>query len=300
MKKLCVKPGFEFIFALSIIAIIGLPPLVFAQNTKDIEIKINDGDTVVNGKNIKDLSPADRKEALKDIDNLGNMTWQRAIFMKRGQGDTTGGKRVIIRRGQRGDDFAEHGFALGGDSAMHQFRLRFRGPKGRDSMMSFNYRINPDRDMELEPRDFGLEERDMDLPMMRGRAFGRVNRRNTQNFSYSTTGSDGISTQINYSVSDVSPERARQLTGSDKIELELSDLSLVPEFTSGKTLLLFGLQSGAPAEVKFMDHDGKVIWTEKSISGNFSKSFVLGLNGIYLLQVKQGGKTALKRIMKEE
>lgn len=292
MKNLSVKPGFEVIFALSIIAIIGLPPLVFAQNTKDMEINITNGDTVVNGKNIKDLSPADRKEALKDIENLNGMTWQRAMFRKRD--DTTGGERVIIRR-DRPDD----GFAFKGDSAMHNFRFRFRGPGGKDSMMSFNYRINPDLNMNTEPRDFEFRSRDFDMPGMRNMEF-RMNRRNTQNFSYSTTGSDGISTRINFSVSDVPPERAKQLTGSDKTELALSDLSLVPEFTSGKTLLMFTLPAHTAADVKFMDHDGKVIWTEKGMNGSFSKSFILGLNGIYLLQVQQGGKTALKRIIKEE
>jgi len=298
MKKLSIKPGFEFIFALSIIAIIGLPPLVFAQNTKDIEIKITNGDTVVNGKNIKDLSPADRKEALNDIDNLGNMTWQRAMFKKRGPGDTTGGEQVIIRDGDPNN--MVQGFVLKNDSSLHRMKFRFRGPNGKDSMMSFNYRINPDRDLRFEPRDFDLNDRDFNTPMIRGREFRIMNRRNTQNFSYSTTGSDGISTHVNFSVSDVPPERTKKVTGSDKTELELTDLSFVPEFTSGKTLLLFSLPAHTAAGVKFMDHDGKVIWTEKSINGSFSKSFTLGLNGIYMLEVQQGGKTALKRIVKEE
>jgi hypothetical protein len=36
------------------------------------------------------------------------------------------------------------------------------------------------------------------------------------------------------------------------------------------------------------------------VNGSFNKSFGLGLNGVYFLQVKQGGKVALKRIVKEE
>ena len=72
MKQHLIKPGFELIFALSIIAIIGLPPLVFAKNNRRVEININNGDTVVNGKNIKELSAADREQALKDIQGMGN------------------------------------------------------------------------------------------------------------------------------------------------------------------------------------------------------------------------------------
>lgn len=57
MKQKTFKPGFEFIFSLCILAVLGLPPLVFAQAPKDVQITINNGDTVINGKNIKDLSP---------------------------------------------------------------------------------------------------------------------------------------------------------------------------------------------------------------------------------------------------
>jgi hypothetical protein len=70
MKKNAFKPGFEFIFSLCIMAVLGLPPLVFGQATKDLQITINNGDTTINGKNIKDLSASDRKEALKDINQI--------------------------------------------------------------------------------------------------------------------------------------------------------------------------------------------------------------------------------------
>lgn len=341
MKKHLIKPGFELIFSLSLIAIFGIPALVFAQNTKNrnIDIAIANGDTIVNGKNIKDLSPADRKEALKDIQNLsddndklmsGN---QRFIIRSRGKSDT--GKNIIIERrrfndGDRGFAFrgdsmhamkfryrrpggkdtmmtysfrmgrGPHGefrleprdFAFRGDS-MHTMKFRYRRPNGKDSMMTFNFRMRPDREENLryfsfDAPDFNVMRRDF------------MNRRNSQHFSYSTTGSDGMTTRVNFMVSDVPPERAKQLTGSEKAGLELMDLSLVPEFTSGKTLLMFSMPAHTAADVKFMDHDGKVIWSDKSMNGTFSKSFTLALNGSYLLEVKQGGKTALKRVMKEE
>jgi len=70
MKKHTFKPGFEFIFSLCILAVLGLPPLVFAQTTKDLQITINNGDTTINGKNIKDLSATERKDALKNISQI--------------------------------------------------------------------------------------------------------------------------------------------------------------------------------------------------------------------------------------
>jgi len=74
----------------------------------------------------------------------------------------------------------------------------------------------------------------------------------------------------------------------------------VPEFSTGKTLLMFNLPEKALAEVKLIDSEGKVVWNERSTTGSFTKTFVLGLNGIYYLQIKQGNNIAIKRIMKEE
>lgn len=306
MKKHLPKPGFELIFALSLIAIFALPPLVFAQNTKNrnMDIAITNGDTIVNGKNIKDLSADQRKEVLKDIQNLSDdhdklMSGdQRFIIRSRGR-DT--GKNFIIER-RRGD----RDFVVRSDS-MHTMKFRYRIGDGKDSVMTFNYRmmpdrefrVNPDREFRIDPREFEFRNRDFDMPAMRGIEL-RMRRPNSQHFSYSNTGSDGMTTNVNFNVSDASPERTKQLTGSEKADLQLSDLNLVPEFTSGKTLLMFSLPARAAADVKFMDHEGKVIWSEKSMNGSFSKSFALSLNGVYLLEVKQGGKTALKRIVKEE
>ena len=83
-------------------------------------------------------------------------------------------------------------------------------------------------------------------------------------------------------------------------KFEISDLNLVPEFSTGKTLLMFNLPAKTPAEVKLLNSEGKLIWNDKTAGGNFSKKFVLGLNGIYYLQIKQGNSIALMRIMKEE
>ena len=121
-----------------------------------------------------------------------------------------------------------------------------------------------------------------------------------QSFEYTNTGSDGISTHISFRVSDASPEKLKNITGSEKAGLEIKDLKLVPEFSSGKTLFMFSLVSRSVAEVKFTDNEDKLIWSEKSANGSFSRSFPLGLNGVYFLQVKQDGKVALKRIVKEE
>jgi hypothetical protein len=81
MKKF-IKPNFEFIFSVSLIAILGLPPLVLAQNQKNIEIKIVNGDTTINGKDIKKLSAQERKEALAEILTLPQTPLFGAMMVK--------------------------------------------------------------------------------------------------------------------------------------------------------------------------------------------------------------------------
>jgi len=302
MKKHWMKPGFELIFALSLIAAICLPPLVFAQGTRNVEINITNGDTIINGKNIKDLSPADRQLALKDIDNLGHISGPEGkkrphLFLKRRLTDT-GNENIVIekRRMWNGDDGNAMGreFGMGKDSAGHTFKLRMKGFGDKDSVFTFNYRMkgDPDDHMEDHERNFNFRMRNPRMEFFR--------HRNLQSFDYSNTGTDGINTHVSFRVTDPSLEKLKTITGSEKAELEIKDLNLVPEFSSGKTMLMFNLPLKSVADVKLMDNEGKLIWNDKAMNGRFNKSFALGLNGVYYLQVKQAGKIVLKRIVKED
>ena len=67
MEQRFNKPGFELIFGISIILIFTLPALIFGQNNRPIEIRINNGDTIINGKKLQQLPEADRLRAIKTI-----------------------------------------------------------------------------------------------------------------------------------------------------------------------------------------------------------------------------------------
>jgi hypothetical protein len=303
MKNYWTKPGFELIFALSLIVIIALPLLVFAQGTKDVEIKITNGDTTINGKNIQDLSPAARKDALKDLANLGNISnpenagQQHIIIRNRRSGGGPEPGNIITRKRlleNGGRDPAMAGEPRFRDSSGRLFKFRMKRLNDQDSTFTFNYGLNGDPEERLEDHDryFNFH--------MRGPREGNFRHKNIQSFEYTNTGSDGISTHVSFRVTDPSPEKSKALTGSEKTELDIKDLNLVPEFSAGKTVLMFSLPSKSVAEVKFTDNEGKLIWSDKAMNGSFNKSFALGLNGVYFLKVKQGGKVALKRIVKED
>jgi hypothetical protein len=267
MKKPPFKPGFEFIFSLCILAILGLPPLVFAQTTKDLQITINNSDTTINGKNIKDLSANDRKEALKNIKEISvissdekghqppviaNSDIKRSIHLKILKDDVGSKDSIIILDNGTGD-------------------------KPRHRMLKHDYVIKNDNDI-------------------------RGSHRNTQNFVFNNIDNDGIVTHVSYHVSEhpamLDYDAGKQ--GDTQMDmLDLMDLSIVPEFASGKTLLMFSLPTKAIADIQFKDSKGTLLWSAKATNGVFSKNFPLGLNGAYYLQVKQGGKVAVKKIEKE-
>jgi len=275
MKKHYLKHGFEVIFSLSLMAILALPAIVFAQNQKDLEITIQNGDTTVNGKKIKDLSSDERQAALNDINRLkggfDDDSHQNRFYFRQGPGSR---RREIITESQ----------TMGlRDSAGRQLHIRKR----------FN------GDMSNGPRERIIEDHVVLTPpppadgWEAGRRFGR---RNVQSFNYSTTGADGIPTHVSFHVSDVSDEETAK---TEKGALEVTDLALVPQFSTGKTLLMFTLAGKGIAEVSLTDSEDKQLWSEKATSSNFRTAFVFPFNGIYFLHIKQGGKTLTKRIVKD-
>jgi hypothetical protein len=290
MKKFFLKPGLEVIFSVSLIAILGLPPVLMAQNQKDVEIKIENGDTTVNGKNIRELSAADRKNALRDIRHIDGDNNQNVYFFKRK--DTTGGKTERFEFRKRIQTNGDHqpmitGSSIIRDSVGNVVVLRRGRRRQADSNMTFSYRL------DRTPGGPGFGNRPGG-PMMMGE------RRNSQNFDYVNTDNEGISTHVRFHVSDVSNEDLKKMPHVEGGKFEITDLNLVPEFSTGKTLLMFDLPGKAPGDVKFIDSEGKVLWNDKSNGSGFSKTFVMGLNGIYYLQIKQGRNIAIKRIMKGE
>ncbi|MBE9586097.1 T9SS type A sorting domain-containing protein [Mucilaginibacter sp. JRF] len=304
MKKLLSNPGFESIFALSLAAIIGLPPLVLAQDkkkdterivSKHVEVRIKDGDTTINGKNLKYLKGKDREEALSympDADGLAAIVpdQKARIIVKRRNSD---GKDVVIeRRELNGDDvsvFADNDVFVT-DSLGKNIDIKIKKMTELPTI-AFDYN-NGDKSMLTAPR--------FRTYTMTGRPFNGFGSRNTQNFNYNNVDNEGISTNISYSVSDAVKGKNNKLNGIEENRLDLKSINLAPDFSTGNTTVSFTLDSKTAADVQFKDSQGKILWTGKASAGKFTRAFSLPLNGVYYLQVKQGSKTALKRIVKED
>ncbi|WP_428328273.1 T9SS type A sorting domain-containing protein [Mucilaginibacter sp.] len=280
MKKFSLKPGFEFVFSLSLIAILALPPVLLAQTQNELEIKIQNGDTTINGKNIKDLSAKDKKKALKDINTIGSLPADNNRHELRLD-------RVEVRRTPGGSDNMPtivEDMAMR-DSTSNGVQVRF-----------VRHRKNPGMAYRFNDENGGPRDRRMD-----GQFLGNgPDVRNSQDFDYVTTDKDGINTHAYFQVSEASREMLKEIARVEEANLELRDLNIVPQFTSGKVVVMFNLPAKTIAEVKLKDSEGKLIWSDKAVNGSFSKSFGLGLNGVYYLQVKQGKDVVLKRIFRGE
>jgi hypothetical protein len=273
MKKRIFNPGFEFIFTLSILAVLGLPPLVFAQSSKDVNISITNGDTTINGRNIKELSPKEKKAALKDISSIAAIP----------QPPTPG---------------------MNNAPAPNMYRYHYQRKIGGDSTLNFNLRTGPnntnDRERPMAMRKF-RNDRDRDRDRNPALEFDH---KNTQMFNYLTTDNNGISTHVSYRVSE--PTGALNSMGTDPDnkdqheKLDMTDLNIVPEFSAGKTVIMFNLPTKAIADVQFKDSKGNLLWSEKAANGTFMKSFPMGLNGVYYLRVEQKGHLMVKKIFKEQ
>lgn len=287
IKRLTTKPGFEFVFALGIAAVFVLPAAVMAQDNKNIDITIANGDTIINGKNIKDMSPGQRRQAMSDLDKItGKGRYNREYRFER-RGNTpptppTDGLGVtdlnIVH--------TPNGYVVQPqDHPLHVVQMI-----RRDTI-----RLNARRG---DRRGRGRGEDNMMMtpaPVMEN-----FSRRNTQEFEYTNIDNDGVETGVSFRVSDPKGPRLKSIANIDKADLVISDLKIVPDFVSGKTLLMFSLPTKAVAEVDFMDNAGKTLWAEKTSTGTFSKNFALPLNGVYNLKIKQSGKMAVKQIFKEE
>ncbi|MDB5286522.1 MAG: hypothetical protein JWR05_1471 [Mucilaginibacter sp.] len=303
MKKLLLKPSLEVIFSISVMAILGLPPLVMAQTQKDFEIKIVNGDTTVNGKNIKKLTEQERKDALAELGNMhgtieieANGDAQSNIIIKRNNRRNGKTNVIVERRVTKGEQVGPEFFEINpGDSSSKKFNIKLNRLKKIDTSLAFNYELNDEQPIKIEMnRDFsfaGPNKRPMRM---------RFNNRNTQNFDYVSTDNDGISTHISFRVTDAMNDKVKATGGTDKTYLSLNDLNLSPEFSTGKVLISFNLPVKTPADVKLTDSQGKILFTDKTVAGSFSKKVSLPLNGIYYLGVKQGAASVTKKIVKED
>jgi hypothetical protein len=289
-----------------------------SQDKKEVRrtIIINDGDTIINGKKLSDANPSERKVLLKELNDNKKKVSEKKVIRKRKDGKEE--KETIIRKGDKEprvlrwrseNDGEGHAgvfkfdndsllLSFGDDSLRHAFRFQMDGLDSnvRNRVMSLN------RSMRSVPRK--MEGTHPRLFMDENEMFDRtpLRRENSQAFNYVSTDKDGISSRMSIQLSKPSGEILKKINaGSDKAMLNVNDLTISPNFSNGKLNLTFSTTDKGPAEVNIFDSSLKQIFSDKTanVNGTYFKQISLPMNGVYYIRIAQGGKTFVRKMIKE-
>ena len=283
-----------------------------AQTIENKEMKtsiiINGGDTTINGKNFKNLSEEEKTELRKEFTQVE----KRRISMNSPRINTSISK---IRKKSADND----SLILVTDSTrMRKFSYTIDGnaPKvfefWRDTLVGKLDGTNMEREIILG-RNLG-EDIDWEMVHPRRVASGRPsinsgytmtlpasNKPNSNTFNYSTTDKDGFTTNITYTVAEPSKTDLNSTFKDEKINvngLNISDVMLIPNFTSGKTTLTFSTKAKGVLNIKLMDSAGTTLFSDnKTLIGElYSNSFSVAKNGNYFLHITQGSQTFIRKV----
>ena len=294
-----------------------------AQEKKEIRrtIIITDGDTVINGKKLKDASSADRKMLLKELDEA--KANRKGLQQRKGIKER---KEIYIERSDkeprvlrwRSEDDGEgrnlrlrdndtHVFKFDGDSLVMGF--------GNDSLMKrFHFKMDG-LDSNMRNHVFSFDDNMRSIPRVMDRVRPRVfmdgmdmfdripsRRENSQTFNYTNTDKDGISSRMSIRISEANEDVLKKINaGSNKTELTVNDLTFSPSFSNGKLNLSFSLPEKGSAEIRILDSGMKEIFSDKSAAINniYFKQISLPKNGVYYISISQAGKAFVRRVVKE-
>jgi len=314
MKRLILR---AIALATTVVFILNSGPAK-SQDKKEIRrtIVINDGDTIINGKKLSEANPAERKALRKELKESEKIRKDIKVIRNRKGGKEE--KEIIIHNGDkeprvlrwRSDDDGEgHArvFKFEGDSLM----VAFDG----DSLMK-GFRFNMDGlDSNMRNRVMGMNRSLRSLPRMMERSHPRLfmddnemfdripsRRENSQAFNYVSTDKDGISNRMSIRISEANEETLKKLnSGNEKSSLTVNDLTISPNFSSGKLNITFSLSDKGSAEVKILDSGMKEVFTDKpaAVNGTYFKQLSLPKNGVYYIRISQGGKTFVRKVVKE-
>lgn len=287
---------------------------VKAQDEKRIvrSIIIMNGDTIINGQKLSEAKKEDRVRLRKELKDMGQdmdgLTENSVTIKKRNskeplvlhwKDEKSGDAELELNDHKNGDVriFKFNGKDMDIDSLMNGFgfkidgldsNLRQRGIIGERNFQQgqpgMRLRVNPER---LALKSPFYESEDM---------------KNTSSFSYSYFDKDGIPSRMNISLSDIEKDQKEKITGStdENADLKVEDLTLFPNFSSGKLGISFNTSSNTQLKLKILNSDFKPVFSEdaSTVSGNYTKQISLPKNGIYYIAIKQNNNWFLRKLIK--
>lgn len=280
-----------------------------------LEITINNGDTTVNGKNFKNITEEEKVELRKKFEPMEGRKFRlttdpagynkRVRIIRKGDGDL-----AELDSGRRGfysfnDDGKNRNFEVKIDSLRKNMSF-FPQDSNKDVREFFVKRFgdgaNIDWEMVHPQMSRGENMAPMQMNNDRAMTIRRPNMPNSSHFDFTTTDKDGFTTEQHINVMDPNKSNLDLLKKSkeDLSSLEIKNLVFYPNFSSGKTNISFQAPTKASLEIHLLNNEGEVFFSEKKTltADTYTKDIALTKNGIYYLEVKQGSKSFIKKIIK--
>lgn len=301
MKRYLLNPHLMLMGFLTLTVLsFSIPVKAQEENIHTESIIITNGDTIINGKKLREAKREERirlkKEFNKIEDHIKGLNNEESIIVRKNNDKDL---EIKIERGTdephvlhwKSDDVNE----FDSDTIMNVFKFEM---DGLDSNLRKQI-ITLHRDMDLiAPRRFSPPQR-----FNRIENLGFRNRNNSSSYSYSHIDKNGISSRMNISISDVDDSYLKKVSGIEKVNntLDIKDLTLFPNFSNGKMGLSFNLETKGSIRIKILDGNLKQIFTDEvnNFSGNYMKQLALPENGIYYISINQNGNWYIRKLIKE-
>ncbi len=287
------------------------------RKEEKLEITINNGDTTVNGKNFKNITEEEKvalRKSFKPMQGRGvSITMDAPHIDKRVRMIKKGDVEVVVLDSGKNQfySFNKEGrpmnFEFQIDSLKKNMKL-FSNNTDREIREVFVKRFGEGADVDWEmvhPNRLNRNEGMHPMPMNSERmlTIHRPNMPNSSHFNYTTTDKDGFTTEQHIQIMDAGKLDFINTLKNDESamnSLEIKNLVFYPNFSNGKTTINFQAPAKATLEINLLDNEGKTLFAEKkTLSADaYSKDLTLNKNGIYFLEVKQGSKSFIKKIIK--
>ena len=308
MKKYLPNPHLLLI-AFFVLIVLGSGSTVKAQNEKRIvrSIIITNGDTIINGQKLSEAKAEDRirlRKELKEMNQDMDGTSENNIIIKKKNSkeplvlkwnDDTENELELNNGDVKVFKFDRNNIDI--DSLLNGFDFKLDGLDSnlrkkiitmhrniRPGQPRSEFRFNPDRPGQRVP-----------MPSVEGR-------KNSSTFNYNYIDQDGIPSRLNIRISETEKEYQEKITGSKEAntDLKIEDLTLFPNFSTGKMGISFNTSSNSPIKLKILNSEFKQVFSDElnSINGNYNKQISLPKNGIYYIAIKQNNMWFLRKMIK--
>lgn len=305
MKKYLPNPHLLLI-GFFVLIILGSGSTVRAQNEKRIvkSIIITKGDTIINGQKLSEAKAEDRirlRKELKDMNQEMDGTSENNIIIKK-----KNNKEPLVLNWNDDDEneielkngdvkvfrFDENNIDI--DSLLNGFDFKLDGLDSnlRKKIITMHRNIRPG-----QPRSEFRFNPDLRVPMP-----SIEGRKNSSSFNYNYIDQEGIPSRMNIRISESEKEYQEKITGSKdaNTDLKIEDLTLFPNFSTGKIGISFNTISNSPLKLKILNSEFKQVFGDElnSINGNYNKQISLPKNGIYYIAIKQNNSWFLRKVIK--